>query len=118
MDVVTDAEVMGMFQLGGELDRMDKDDPRREQLEETYRRMKDTFVSEKIPAAKPAEPPDPEWMAALQYVAGMFAQMDAIDPAGSKKRKSYWNEIYTGVTEWNKPRAEAKNPNEDGIIEP
>ena len=46
-------------------------------------------------------------MLALNYVSGLFSQLDALEPDGVNQRKVYWKEISTDVSGWNKKLAEA-----------
>lgn len=108
---MTDGEIREMFHFASQVRRLPAGDPRKGQAEEMLRQMKSKYVAENVACGKPAEPV-PAWKDALQYVAAMFSQLDAVDPESAPQRKAYWKEISAGVTGWNKKPAEpeAKAP--------
>ena len=102
-------EIRQMFLLAAQARRLSEADPRRLEAEAVLGQMEKRYLAENVakPGSGPAEA-TPVWMEALQYVAALFAQMDAVDPAGADQRKAYWREISAGVSGWNKKPAEAK----------
>lgn len=110
---VTDDEIKKMFLFAAQVRKLPSGDPRKGQAEEALERMTERYVAENMvaPSGEPAEKAPP-WKDALQYVAAMFSQLDAVDPEGAAQRKAYWKEISEGVIGWNKKPAEpeAKAP--------
>ena len=102
-------EIRQMFLLAAQSRKLPETDPRRLEAEAILDQMEKRYVAENVtkPGAQARELPPP-WQEALQYVAALFAQMDAVDPAGADQRKAYWKEISAGVSGWNKKPAEAE----------
>ena len=109
MAVVSGDEIRQMFLLAAQARKLPETDPRRLEAEAILGQMEKRYLAENVakPGSEPAEA-TPAWMEALQYVAALFAQMDAVDPAGADQRKAYWREISGGVSGWNKKPVEAK----------
>lgn len=106
-------EIRQMFLLAAQARKLPETDPRRLEAEAILDQLEERYIAENVtkPGSEPAEAA-PVWMSALKYVAALFAQMDAVDPAGADQRKAYWKEISAGVSGWNKKPAEpeAKEP--------
>ena len=100
-------EIRKMFLLAAQAKKLSEADPRRLEAESVLSQLKERYFAENIEESGQPTETVPDWMLALNYVGGLFSQLDALEPDGANQRKVYWKEISTGVSGWNKKLAEA-----------
>jgi hypothetical protein len=99
---MNDAEIRGMFLAAAAARREPPDGETRKALAGLVRR----YLSENVfPSGKPE--PKADWEEALEYVAGVFMQLDRVDPPGRAPRARMFDCLLKAVLE---ARGAAKPP--------
>lgn len=93
-------DIRQMFRDAAALRKMGPFDKEREATEARFAELSERYKAEYLsaaPAPRGEKPARPEWEAALQYLAGLFQQMDAAMPETAPMNKAAWAAIAPAV---------------------
>jgi len=93
-------DIRQMFRDAADLRKMGPFDKEREATEARFAELSERYKAEYLsaPTAPRGEKPaQPEWKAVLQYLAGVFQQMDAAVPETAPMNKAAWAVIAPAV---------------------
>lgn len=93
-------DIQQMFRDAADLRKMGPFDKEREATERRFAELDARYRAECLGSAPPVsekEPSRPDWEAALQYLAGLFRQMDAAMPETAPMNKAAWDVIAPAV---------------------
>lgn len=104
--------IQQMFRDAADLRKMGPFDKERETIESRFAELSERYRAECLPSnpePRHEKPAQPEWKAALQYLAGVLQQMDAAVPETAPMNKAAWDVIAPAVQKFYEDGNAGKN---------
>lgn len=105
-------DIQQMFRDAADLRKMGPFDKEREATEARFAELSERYKTEYLsarPEPRPEKPAQPDWKAALQYLAGILQQMDAAVPETAPMNKAAWAVIAPAVQKFYEGEKAGKN---------
>ena len=105
-------DIQQMFRDAADLRKIGPFDKEREATEARFAELSERYKAEYLsagPGPRPEKPVQPDWQAVLQYLAGVFQQMDAAVPETAPMNKAAWAVIAPAVQKFYEGEKAGKN---------
>lgn len=102
-------DIQQMFRDAADLRKMGPFDKEREATEARFVELSKQYKAEYLSISTEPRQEKPDWKAALQYLVGVFQQMDAAIPESAPMNKAAWAVIAPAVQKFYEGEKTGKN---------